>query len=77
MWASRSLKTRVQEELEREPGLENCRIRVREEDGVITLHGHVDGYAASELADRAVFRVEGVVGLIDQLSLRPVEEPRA
>jgi osmotically-inducible protein OsmY len=70
MSVPRSLEQSVKEELKKEPGLEESQIRVTEDDGVVTLQGYVDGYASSELAGHAVFRVAGVRALINQLAIR-------
>jgi osmotically-inducible protein OsmY len=74
MFTPRSLKQRVKEELKKEPGVEESEIQVTEDDGVVTLQGYVDDYAASEFAGHAVFRVAGVRALINQLAIRRAVE---
>jgi osmotically-inducible protein OsmY len=75
MTAADGLVQRVRDELRYEPGVDERRIRIGEEDGVVTLDGEVDSISAAELANHAVFRVEGVRALINRLEIRSPSAP--
>ena len=64
------LKTRVTEELKWEPSVTSAHIGVIAEDGVVTLTGHVEDYAAKYAAEKAALRVWGVKGIAQEIEVR-------
>lgn len=70
----RNLRTEVLRELEWEPGVDDHRIGVAVTDGVVTLSGEVQSYAERWKAERAVERVKGVRGIVNELSVRTAEQ---
>jgi osmotically-inducible protein OsmY len=59
----------VLDELDWDPQLEPTEVGVEVDDGVVTLTGTVNMYAKKLAAQRAVFRVEGVRAVADDLSV--------
>jgi len=57
------LQQDVSAELKWEPSIDAARIGVEVKDGVVTLSGQVDSYAAKWSAERAAQRVSGVNAL--------------
>jgi osmotically-inducible protein OsmY len=64
------LQRDVQEELKWEPTLHPAEIGVTAREGVVTLTGHVESYAAKFAAERAAKRVSGVKGLAEEIEVR-------
>jgi osmotically-inducible protein OsmY len=72
------LKTRVTDELKWEPSVTSAHIGVIAEDGVVTLTGHVENYAAKYAAEKAALRVWGVKGIAQEIEVRlPMHLKRA
>jgi osmotically-inducible protein OsmY len=65
-----TLQTMVLEELEREPSVNAAHIGVTVNDGVVTLSGFVETYAAKAAAERAASRVRGVKALAEEIEVR-------
>lgn len=65
-----SLQALVMEELEWEPSLDAAHIGVAADDGVVTLSGFVDSYAAKAAAERAAGRVRGVKAIAEEIEVR-------
>jgi osmotically-inducible protein OsmY len=76
MFSDARLEQEIRSALQEEPGLEKCDIRAAVHEGVVTLDGHVDRYAATELAGRAVFRIAGVRALVNRLGSSGGPTPR-
>lgn len=64
------LKTRVTEELNWEPSVTSSHIGVTAQDGVVTLSGHTETYAAKYAAERAALRVRGVKAVAQEIEVR-------
>jgi osmotically-inducible protein OsmY len=60
----------VQAELEWEPSVDATQIGVLVKDGVITLVGHVTGYAQKTAAERVAKRVAGVKAVANDIAVR-------
>jgi osmotically-inducible protein OsmY len=72
------LQQDVSEELRWDPSLDEKEIAIAVKDGVVTLRGVVDSYAAKVAAGRAAERVSGVRALADELAVRlPGEHTRS
>lgn len=72
------LKTRVTDEIQWEPSITAAHIGVSAEDGVVTLTGHVENYAAKYAAEKAALRVWGVKGVAQEIEVRlPIHMKRA
>jgi osmotically-inducible protein OsmY len=63
------LRREVERELEWEPSLDERRIGVSVDGGIVTLTGEVDSYAERWKAERTVERVKGVRGIANELSV--------
>lgn len=71
------LQERVLAELTWEPSLTAGHIGVTAVDGVVTLTGHVENYAAKSAAETAARRVRGVRAVAEELEVRlPTESVR-
>ena len=66
-----NIRRLVEDELSDEPSVDAAGIGVAVHDGVVTLTGHVDSLAEFHDAERAVFRVNGVRGVANDLEVRP------
>ncbi|MDY7578947.1 BON domain-containing protein [Herbaspirillum sp. RTI4] len=64
------LKQDILEELAWEPSVNEDRIGVEVDKGIVTLVGRLDSYAEKYAAERAVQRVSGVKGLAVELDVR-------
>jgi osmotically-inducible protein OsmY len=64
------LQRDVQEELRWEPVLHPAEIGVVVKDGLVTLTGHVDSYAAKLAAERAAKGVAGVRAVVEEIAVR-------
>jgi osmotically-inducible protein OsmY len=64
----------VERELEWEPSVDERRIGVAVLDGIVTLSGEVPSYAEKWRAERAVERVSGVRGIVNDINVTPVTE---
>jgi osmotically-inducible protein OsmY len=70
MKSDSQLKKDVESELEWDPAIDASQVGVLVKDGVVTLTGHLDSYAAKYAAERAAQRVRGVKGLAVELDVR-------
>jgi osmotically-inducible protein OsmY len=70
MSSDSDIKRDVEEELRFEPNLDPTDIAVAVKNGVVTLTGFVRSYAHKFTAERAAKRVEGVVGVANDLEVR-------
>lgn len=61
------IKRDVQDELIWEPSIDETRIGVSVEDGVVTLSGEVDSYAKKIAAEKAAKRVKGVKAVAEDI----------
>jgi osmotically-inducible protein OsmY len=68
------LKHDVEAELEWDPSVDAHRIGVAVTDGIVTLTGEVKSFAEKWNAERAVERVEGVLGVANEIKVLPVGE---
>ncbi|HEX6834055.1 MAG TPA: BON domain-containing protein [Rudaea sp.] len=69
MKTDRELKTDVVRELEFDPSVPANQIGVEVKDGVVTVSGHVETYAAKWAAQKAAQRVRGVKGVAVELDV--------
>jgi osmotically-inducible protein OsmY len=74
MKSDNELRREVERELEWEPSVDERRIGVAVLDGIVTLAGEVGSYSEKWRAERAVERVEGVRGIVNNLVVKPVTE---
>jgi osmotically-inducible protein OsmY len=65
-----ALQAMVLEELEWEPSLDAAHIGVTARNGVVTLSGFVESYAAKATAERAASRVQGVKAIAEEIEVR-------
>ncbi len=63
------LRHDVEAELEWEPSVDERQIGVAVKDGIVTISGKVSSYAEKWNAERAVERVAGVRGVVDELEV--------
>jgi osmotically-inducible protein OsmY len=70
MKTNQQLQRDVQAELAYEPTIDAASIGVTAADGVVTLAGHVPGYAQKFAAERAAQRVMGVLAVADEIEVR-------
>lgn len=61
-------------DLEWDPQLDASRVGVTVEDGIVTLSGYVDTYAAKLAAERCARKVYGVQGIANELQVALSEE---
>lgn len=66
----RELRQNVIDELDFEPSIESAEIGVAVESGVVTLTGHVPTYTQKLAAERAVWRVQGVKAIAQEIEVR-------
>jgi len=64
------LQQDITAELKWEPSIDAAQIGVEVKDGIVTLAGHVDSYAAKWQAERATQRVAGVKALAVEMDVR-------
>ena len=64
------IKRDVEDELRWDPNIDPTDIAVAVKSGVVTLTGFVRSYAEKFAAERAAKRVEGVVGVANDLEVR-------
>jgi osmotically-inducible protein OsmY len=69
-----TLQALVMEELAWEPSLDAAHIGVAARDGVVTLSGFVDSYAAKAAAERIAGRVRGVRAIAEEIEVRLPED---
>jgi osmotically-inducible protein OsmY len=69
MVSDTELRREVERELEWEPSLDERRIGVSVDGGIVTLTGEVNSYAERWKAERTVERVKGVRGVANELSV--------
>lgn len=67
----RTLKTFVEDELKFEPSLDETKIGVSVNSGVVTLSGSVATYLEKVAAEKAAQRIKGVRGVAVDLDVRP------
>ena len=70
MKTNEQLQRDVLDELAWDPSLDAAAIGVSAHDGIITLRGTVDSYAAMYAAEKAAKRVRGVHGLANELEVK-------
>ncbi len=70
MTDDQTLQQRVMDELGFDPTVDAAHIGVAARQGVVTLSGHVDSYAAKYAAERAARRVAGVKAIAEELEVR-------
>lgn len=68
--ADRTLRDRVQAELDWDPSLDAGELGVSVKNHVVTLSGTVPNYAQKRAAERAVFKVAGVQGVANDIEVR-------
>jgi len=68
------LKHDVEAELEWDPSVDAHRIGAAVTDGIVTLSGEVKSFAEKWNAERAAERVEGVLGVANEIKVLPVGE---
>lgn len=73
MVRDKSLQEDVIRELDWEPVVSSTEIGVGVKDGIVTLNGVVENYAAKRAAERAVGRVRGVRAVSSQLVVKPAD----
>jgi osmotically-inducible protein OsmY len=71
------LKTLVEDELAFQPSIDAVDIGVIVDRGIVRLTGHVTNYAQKSAAENAVKRVKGVRGYVEDLEVRPFENPQS
>jgi osmotically-inducible protein OsmY len=74
MKTDNELRRDIERELEWEPSVDERHIGVAVLDGVVTLNGEVSSYAEKFKAERAVERVGGVRGIVNELEVRSPKE---
>ena len=67
----RNLQKRVEAELDWEPRINAAEIGVSVDKGVVTLNGAVGTYAEKINAEAAAMRVKGVMGIAEDIQVRP------
>lgn len=67
----REIKQDVLDELDWDPEVEVTDVGVEVDDGVVTLTGTVDSYAKKYAAEQAVFRVDGVRAVANDIVVQP------
>jgi osmotically-inducible protein OsmY len=70
MKTNSDLKTDVEQELQWDPDLDATDIAVAAKDGVVTLTGFVRSYGQKYEAEKAALRVQGVVGVANDIEVR-------
>ncbi|MET4081973.1 osmotically-inducible protein OsmY [Pedobacter sp. UYP30] len=66
---NQTLKNKVREAIRFEPFLEEVRIKVTVEEGVITLSGTVDSYVKKSIIEQVVNSVSGVHPVIEKIKV--------
>jgi osmotically-inducible protein OsmY len=74
MKTDNELRRDVEHELEWEPSVDERRIGVSVQDGIVTLTGEVSSYAERWKAERAVERVAGVKAIVNELQVHTPNE---
>ncbi len=69
-----TLQALVMEELEWEPSFDAAHVGVAAKDGVVTLSGFVDSYAAKAAAEGAASRVRGVKAIAEEIEVRLAQD---
>jgi osmotically-inducible protein OsmY len=64
------IKQDVQDELDWEPSIDESKIGVTFDDGVVTLSGEVDSYAKKMAAEKAAKRVQGVKAVAEDIVVK-------
>lgn len=70
--ADHELRERVEQVLDYEPQVTATKIGVAASEGVVTLSGTVDTYAELVAAEHAVRRTYGVMGVVNDLEVKPL-----
>ena len=68
--SDKTLQQLVADELEFEPSVNGAHIGATADEGVVTLTGHVSGYAEKMAAEHAAERVAGVKGIANEIEVR-------
>ena len=66
----KTIRQNIIDELEWEPSIDSTHIGVVVDDGVVTLSGHVPGYAQKAAVEKAVKRVRGVRAIAEELKVQ-------
>lgn len=74
--SDKSLQKSVLDELDWEPSVNAADIGVTVQDGVVTLGGQVETYAAKLAAERAAARVRGVKAVVGHLEVKLADPSR-
>lgn len=72
----KALRQLVMDELEFDPSIDATDIGVAADNGVITLTGHVPGYAQKVAAEHATWRVKGVKGIAQKIEVRFADDKK-
>ncbi|KAA0121480.1 BON domain-containing protein [Methylobacterium sp. P1-11] len=64
------IRQNVIDELDFEPSVEGAHIGVAVDKGIVTLTGHVGTYAQRVAAEKAVRKVRGVRGVVEEIEVR-------
>ncbi|MDF2599516.1 MAG: Transport-associated protein [Methylobacterium brachiatum] len=64
------IRQNVVDELDFEPSIDAAHIGVAVDNGIVTLTGHVGSYAQRTSAEKAVRRVRGVRGVVEEITVR-------
>lgn len=71
MFNDKILRTRVEDELNWQPGIDATDIGVAVDDGIVTLTGHVPTYSQKVAVEQAVKALKGVRGIAEEIEVRP------
>ncbi|MDF2782357.1 MAG: osmotically inducible protein, partial [Geminicoccaceae bacterium] len=74
MRADQDIRRDVERQLEWEPSIHAGEIGVAVKDGIVTLSGFVHAFLEKLDAERAAKRVAGVVGLANDVEVRPRDQ---
>jgi osmotically-inducible protein OsmY len=74
MKSDNELRRDVEHELEWDPRVDERRIGIAVLDGIVTLTGEASSYAEKWYAERAVERVKGVRGIVNDLEVKSAVE---
>ncbi len=68
--SDKSIRQNVIDELDFEPSIDAANIGVAVENGIVTLTGHVGSYTERMVAEKAVQKVRGVRGVVEEIKVR-------
>ena len=69
------LQRDVMDEIAMEPSVDAALIGVSVKDGIVVLSGHVNSYVEKDAAERAAKRVRGVRAVVNEIRIKPLEDP--